>query len=412
VIPQGAYTTGKYYIVDGFSIVQLDVATDTVEAYTASAGSAPTGCKIACVFRDRLYLGAPLGNEQNFFASRVGDHHDWNYGAEDIGAAFDGNASLSGRIGNPLVAFIPLGDDELGLFGDHDCHVLRGDPADNGTIDLISDAIGILGPKAWTKSPDGTVYFLGTGGLFKWNAGSNPVNISSNSYNQVFANIDRSNTVVTLVWERDLHGMHIFLYRTGQTISTAPTHLWYEERTSSIEDGAALFPEEFPIGHGPVTAIVYDGDGPLDRVTLLGGRDGYLRQLDSTAVNDDSTAIASFVLLGPFPLGDTYNDGVMSNVVLTFGEPPDGFTDSDLEVEVILRGGLTAFDVTEGRADAGTKLHTITRTYAGVSGRATPIVGKVRGAWGSIELRCNTLGKLYAFESVSYKILPGGTTRR
>jgi hypothetical protein len=398
--PQGCYSAGKYYIVDGLSIIQVDMATSAVETYAATEGTAPSNTVACAMWRDRLVLAGP---DQNVYFSRVGVHTDWDYASTEPDAAFTANASTAGHIGDPVVALMPLSDDVLAIAGDHTLHVVRGDPPDGGSIDLVSDAIGILGPRAWCKAPEGTVYFLGTGGLFKWDAGSQPVNISDDKWAKVFTDIDRSVTRVSMAWDRDRVGMYIFLYR--HTASVPPRHLWYDRRT----DG--FFPIEFPLGHGPTAAVVYDGDGSIDRTLILGCRDGYLRQFSQSAMSDDGDSIESYVLFPPILLGDVNNDGVMGNATFTFGEASTGFTVDDLSVQAVLRGGLTSYDVTEGR-DSGVKLTVLSRTYAGQSGRVTRLVGKIRGAWGSIELKDDSSDKTWSFESVAFTVAAAGLSRR
>lgn len=406
-VPQGCYFAGKYYFVDGNGpIKQLDLATKTMETFTETAGTAPQDATICCVWRGRLVVGDGF----LFFFSRVGDPHDWDYGQDDAGAAFSGSDAIAGHIGQPLLAFIPITDDQLVLGGDHDIHIMRGDPKAGGSIDLISDAIGILGPKSWCKSPDGTIYLLGTGGLFRWTPGSRtnplPVCISAASWNQKFKDIDRGRTVTTLVWDRDRHGMHIYL-TPGKVAASPPIHLWYDERCSSDESGAALFPLQVPDAQGPLSAIVYDGDGANDRVPILGGRDGYLRQWTNTAVADDGTAITSYVQFGPFPLGDSNNDGIVSRVNLILGDPATGSAATGMNAQVTVKTGLNAYDVTEGTAK-----HQIVKTFPGLIGRVTPIRAKLRGSYGLIEIREASIDKQCSFEQMSVDIEQAGLTRR
>lgn len=405
VFPSGCFSAGKYFMVDGVNIIQVDIDTETVETYGTGGsivGTPPMGT-VCCIWRDRLVIGGP---DQNFYLSRVGNHFDWDYSQEDEAAAFAGNGSTAGHIGEPIVALIPLGDDVLAIGGDHDLHAMRGDPKAGGSIDLISEAVGILGPRSWCKSPEGTVYFLGTGGLYKWDVEGKPVNIADEKWSQIFASIDRSRTFATMAWDRDKQGMYIFLYRTGKTIVDPPTHLWYDRRAD------ALFPIQYPVGHGPTSILVYDGDGPDDRVLLLGCRDGYVRQMSpatNPALSDDGDPIVAKMKFGPFPLGDPNNDGIISRVQVTFGEPPTGLTTEDLAATITVRAGLTAYDVTDRGDDS--KVRKAVREYDGQQGRVIPMRQRVKGAYGMIEITDDSDDRTFSFEQMTVDMVLAGFTR-
>lgn len=394
-----AYSTGFYYLVDGLSIRKLKLATREMVTYAATAGTAPSGAVGACMYRDRLVL---WDNQQNFYFSRLGGHTDWDYTQTDPAAAFTGNASVSGRIGEPIVAIFPFSDDQLAIGGDHNLWVVRGDLADGGSIDLISDAIGILGPKAWTKAPDGTVYMVGTGGLYRWPPGGNPVCVSDVSWNEFFSGLNRATNYIHLSWNRDSQGLMLFV----TPANTAPaTHLWYDKRTSSDETGAALFPQQFPDTVGPICSLVYDGDGPLDRVTVFGGRDGYVRALNNNRLHDDGPNINAYVDI-LIQLGDGRNDGILGDVQLTYGEIPSNLTAADWGVKCELRAGLTAHQVT-----AGTGYRKVLRDFGAMQGRVTGTVQKLRGAFGLMRIYESTT-KYFSFENAIVTIESAGKTRR
>lgn len=405
VIPGGAYSSGKYYFVDGTSTIkQLDVTSATMESYVASSGTAPANVTLACIWRDRLVVAGP---DQNFFMSRVGDQHDWLYDtdpADDPARAFEGNASTAGHIGEPIVALMPLSDDLLGIGGDHNLWVIRGDPADNGSIDEVSNQIGILGPQAWCQDPNGNIYFLGTYGLFRWNGVEKPVSLSDEAWTSFFSGLDRDKLIIILRWHRDHRGLYIFIYKKGLTPGSPVTQLFWSVQTGGF------FPLQFPVAHGPTAALVYDGDSPSDRALILGGRDGYVRKLSDTAKSDDGTAINGYVDFGPFPIGDQSNDGIISQVNVTLGEPPPSLALSDFGVNVEITAALTAYDLTDGSATA--KIHKFGRRYDGTKGRLQSIRQKMRGVFGMLRLFDNSSTKTFSFEDASVDIEPAGKTRR
>ncbi len=116
-----------------------------------------------CVYRDRLLR--PEGNV--IFASRQGDHTDWDYGAdvEDSGRAFAFQLSEAGEVGGEPVALIPHQDRYLLGATASSLWVIRGDPAAEGTLRNVSREVGIVAAGAWCKAED-TVYFLSSRGLY------------------------------------------------------------------------------------------------------------------------------------------------------------------------------------------------------------------------------------------------------
>lgn len=396
IIPSIATATGKAYFADGFTIQQLNLLTHAIETYAATAGTAPTLCTLACVYRGRLVLAAPRDNLQNFFFSRVGTLTDWDYTQTDAAAAFAGNASLLGRIGEPIVALMPFSDDMLCIGGDHNLWAIRGDPTAGGSIDLVSDAIGVIGPNSWCKDPVGVIYFCGTGGLFKMNPadGGAPTLISYDKYNQFFSSINRGTQYVSMCWDRDNHGCHIFV---TPVISGSATHLFYDLRTDSLS------PMVYPNSHGPISAIVYDGDAPTDRMLLMGGRTGLIQKLSSTALADDGTAISSSIFLGPFHPRD--GDSILTSGTLVFGELAAVDAAATFECTMVIRAGKTAYDVTEGTPKHKAQI-VFTR-----DGRTKTFHHRLRGEWFSIELKNSTLNKYWSFEEGKLEFEEAGLNR-
>lgn len=397
-IPGVAFATGVVFLVDGAALKTLNLTTRAVTDLTATAGTLPSGCTLATVWRDRLVLAAPRDNPQNFFFSRVGTQTDFDYSQLDTAAAFAGNASTAGRIGEPIVALIPFTEDKLLIAGDHNLWMVTGDPADGGTIDLVSDAIGTLGAKAWTKAPDGTIYMVGTGGLYRFPPGSSaPENISSGKWNDYFASINRAGQYVVMTYDRDRQAAYVFV--TSVVSGTVgDIHLLWDARTES------LWPVQFPLSHGPICTLVYDGDGPDDRTLLLGTRNGFIQKLDAAAPDDDGTAISSYIYLGPVKASNI-GDSVVEALDLVFGEPPPGFTEADWNVKV----QVVAAPTTEKALNA--PLYTRSRTFTG-SRRPARWLQRTRGNSFFLKFSNASLGKTWSLESAQAQMIPTGLTRR
>lgn len=397
VIPSVAFADGKAYFVDGTVIKVLDVASQTVSDFTATAGDAPSGCTLAATYRDRLVLAAPLDTPQNFFLSRVGTQTDFDFSQEDPAAAFAGNASEFGRIGEPITALMPFNDDLMYIGGDHDLWAMRGDPADGGSIDLVSDAIGVLSNTAWTKTPEGTVLFVGTGGLYKLDPqGGAPVNISTGQWEEFFRSINRTANYITMEWDRDRQGAYIFIVPVDGT--TQGTGIFYDLRSGGF------WPIQFPVAAGPFSATLYDGDGPEDRFIFLGGVDGSVRRLSEDDASDDGAGISSYVYLGPFASSDI-EELVIDSAEVILGEPPGTLTDSDWNVRVDLLAGQTV------ERAFNSPRYTRSRTFTSPR-RQTRWLTRIRGAVFFIKLSNSVNDKTWVFERIIALMNDGGVVRR
>jgi len=62
---------------------------------------------------------------------------------------------------------IPYKDKFLAIATPNSLHVLSGEPSD-GNLFNVSDQFGIIAPKAWAVSPEGTVAFLSYNGVYLW----------------------------------------------------------------------------------------------------------------------------------------------------------------------------------------------------------------------------------------------------
>lgn len=377
---------GHVYLVDGTNTLDLDLSDNVIAPLSASAGSVPAGCRVARTWRGRLVLAAPDSGQQNFFMSRQGDPTDWDFSQPDPAAAFAGNASTSGRIGDIIIDIIPFSDDALWIMCDHSIWAVIGDPLDGGTIIPISPAIGIIGTNAWTLAPDGTVWFVGTGGLYHASSPrTQPQLVSATTYPQFFQGIDRKSNYFRLAYDRDNYGFWVFVTAIESGIGS--THLWADSRPRSFEYGVtvsaqdqvpSLFPQHFPDRHGPISALVWDGDGPSDRYILFGGRDGVIRKLDPTTFTDDGDAIEASVTLGPVSPSQGSSEAVLNGTTLDFGEVQ---TDGDpWGVSIQLNAGKTAYDVTEG-----TPITTATIPVI-LDRRQKTCRQRLKGAWFTIEL--------------------------
>lgn len=393
----------KAYLVDGTSIVQYDIPTNAVETYTVTAGTAPLNCTLACNWRSRLVLSGDVADPQNFFMSRCGTPTDWDYGQTDPAAAVAGNLSKAGQIGEPIVALIPFTDDILLIGCTHSLWMVEGDPADGGAIVSLSDNMGLLGPNAWCKAPDGTLYFLGTGGLFavrppaaNWEP---PKLLTGDNYNQFFQTLDQGNPLLSLIWDVDLH--YLYIFTTPSTGGGAGSHLVYDGRAGGF------WPIAYPSVQGPTCATQYFGDGSANaRTILMGGTDGYIRRVSDTAYDDDGTAISASITFGPFkPFPEA---GLLSGLTLDYGEvaPVDqGASPTKWNALATVNAGPDAYSVTQGTP------HSKAAIAATLERRQKTIRQRLRGGWFSLTVSNSTLDTYFAFETGILEFSDAGRNR-
>jgi len=295
---------GKLYLAD--SVLRVyDPNTGIVDPVVASAGTIPTGCPLVTVYRDRLVL---CGSDHLWYASRQSDPTDWYFGGDmdDPGRAVAGQLEISGKIGEVVNAVIPHNDQALAFAAQNALWTLRGDPV-TGQLISVSTEIGVIAPGAWAKSPDGLLSFLSNDGVYLWAVGSSehPVRFSSERVPTELLNVSPTTNRINMAYDPQGRGFHLFI-----TPATGlGTHWWLDL------DNKAMWPVRFADGHQPVAVARYNYDAVGMSETILGCKDGYLRRFSATATTDDSTAIASHILIGPFRVvSDDVTDGLLAEI--------------------------------------------------------------------------------------------------
>jgi hypothetical protein len=290
---------GIVYFVDGVNAKKLTVSTNTVSAWTASAGTFPSNGadlpRLICTWRSRVVQSGISSDAHNWFMSKVGDATNFDYAPSltTTADAVAGNNALAGQCQDIITALIPYRDDLLWFGGDHSIWQMTGDPSEGGRLDLISDSTGIAFGQAWCKDPAGVVYFFGSrGGLYGMVPQAAPQLLSGKRIQNRMAKIDLSTTKVHLAW--DDRQQAVMIYCTPVDGSAA-THYVYDTRAQ------AFWLDSFSTdSENPLCSHVFDGDTPGDRCLLLGSVGGYVNKIDVDALSDVTTAIDSYVWLGPF----------------------------------------------------------------------------------------------------------------
>lgn len=389
------------------TLVPIAIGTDWQEPNTGLISGlpipidpAPTDCCLTCNWRGRFCLAGDANNPQNFYMSRAGNPTDWNYAALDAAAAVAGNLSTAGQIGEPIMALIPYTDDIMLIGCANSLWMLEGDLADGGSIVRVSDQMGILGPNAWTVDPQGTLYFIGRGGLYSvkpiWELYQPPQLLTGDSYDQFFQTLANGASNIQLVWDIDLKYMHVFV--TPVDDATVGTHLIYDTRNGG------LWPQQYPQAHGPTASVKYAANIVSgNRSILLGGWDGYIRQWTPNQLDDDGTAISASITIGPIKPNE--QACVLSGMAIDFGEILNTDTESQWAVKATLNSGPDAYEVTEG-----TPHSTITVTVP-LDRRQKIFRQRLRGSWFTLMLSNATDDTYFSFESATLDFIPHGRQR-
>jgi hypothetical protein len=289
---QGAAHGQYVYFVDGTNYIKHSMVSGASVVWTPIKGALPfeglDTATLACTWRGRIVLSGLKGDDQNWFMSRQDDPDDWAYGTviADARMPVAGNNAPAGLVGDRIMQMIPASDDLLYFIGSRSVWLMRGDPAAGGQLDRVSDMVGGAPGCAWAKAPDGTIFFLGTDGVYVLKGGAPPLCLTLGRLDSVFQSLDLSVVQAVLVWDMHEHGLHLYL--TGSS-AVAADHYFWDERTRG------WYRDRYFAAAGPTAGVALLGDTASDRRVLIGGWDGYIRLTDPAATSDDGHAIESRV---------------------------------------------------------------------------------------------------------------------
>lgn len=389
---------GKMYFCDGVASHYrvYDTTGRSLSSWTATLpGLLPVGdvdptkaCKIITLYRGRIVLAGLEEEPHNWFMSASGNPLDWDYGATSSATmAVAGNDCDAGECPDIIKCLAPFNDDLMVIGGDHTTWYMRGDPADGGRIDNISNQTGISGPEAYALDPNGVMYFFGSGTVWRLVQGGQPDPISRNRLDKTFKDIDLSTYEVKLVWDSIRHGLHVFI--VPATAGTTMHYFW-DQRT----DG--FWPQQYPNNYNPFSVMEFDADDPNDKAILIGGYDSYLRALDSSVKKDDDTAISSYVKYTPITLAGPDQNMILNRIIAVLDDSSDA-------VNLAIYS-----DETPQKAIASSTIRFAKLLSAG----RNVIINRIAGNTFVFKLSNSTSNKTWALETILATLMPRGRVRK
>ena len=190
----------------------------------------------------RIVLSGVKGIENIWFMSDVDNPEHWQAAAPtDDGNAIAGNVAdqTLGPAGDEIIASIPLGESGLLFASKRSLTYLNIDPAvdpNNARLNVMSNTIGIVGPKAWCEGPEKSVYMLGQDGLYRLRPNEFAVDrgnlVSLNKLDSWFNQLRFDLLDVKLHYDIERRGVWIWLTRTDGPENS--THLFYSEQTDGF----------------------------------------------------------------------------------------------------------------------------------------------------------------------------------
>ncbi len=344
---QSAQCNQDLFFADGTNWCFYQSSTGTVESWVLDAGTLPADDdgntpRLICLWHGRLVLSGIIGLPNQLFATKISDPFDMNFSPDvpiPADSAWSSSTGPQGLMGDVVNALIPFTDDVLIIGMDSSMALFQGDPLGGGSILGVTTTIGMAWGKAWCQDPSGVVYFFSNRtGVFRFVPGATPERMSF-AVDSLLLDVDTGENGIVMVWNDRYKSMHVFI--TLLTTQADTIHYTWESQANAWWQDNFLDNDM-----NPLCAIVFDGNEENDRVTLIGGWDGYVRSISSTATDDDGQDIQSEVFIGPF-LTQFGDDVMLKEMQAVLGEN-SGDVDYFIYVADTAEEALTATSVANG----------------------------------------------------------------
>lgn len=302
-------TTCTFTIQRGPKI--YDPVADTLTLWVATdapTSQVPTGCTTIALYRDRI----SMTKDSNWFHSAAGDPLDWDYSSALLTGAVAGINADAGEIGETITAQQAFHDDYL-LFGcRNSTWILRGDAKCAGVLGPLSRVVGAVSPDAITVTNENMAIFLTSSGLYGLQPGSEqyPTALSEQLPDDLIG-MASSTHYLAVVFDAADDGAFII---ANPNAGATTTHYWFDWARKSY------WPFQIPKAYDPTKVHRLRAVQENQQRVLFGCKDGYIREFNRYATNDDGTAITSYLKIGPIRAGDDYYDGILHTLDATLSQ--------------------------------------------------------------------------------------------
>ena len=389
------------YYVDGVNYVYVKGSVPPVAIpWVAAEGTLPTDvdgnkARLISLYRGRIMLAGFEKDGQNWYASATDAPLDWDVSPNHLTATRAVSGNNEPRVGlcpNTIMGMVPFTDDLMLFGGDHALWTLRGDPAEGGRFDMLSDQTGMAWGRAWCSDHMGNVYFWGTTGIYRVTKSLETTNLTLDRLDDTVNGVNHEEVSIKMAWDIVKKGVHVFV--TYLEDNTHSTHYFWSSRPQEL--GGGWWKVQYPKQHGPTAVAVYDADDPDDRTVLIGGFDSYIRKLDQSATNDDGKKIYSYVNYPVIRAGGNYEDTMITSINTILSDATDS-----------LQWQLLAGDNVQSAIDA-TPIET--GLWVG-GGRMMPIGRRIRDNAVILRLRNTTTNHMWSIEEITVEYERRGKTR-
>ena len=392
----------KVWITDSSSYWVYDPVEDSVERYVSTtSGLIPPKCQLIESWRGRICLAGDPDNRHAIYWSAVGEPTNWDFyppTPSSKQAVWTGLAAQLGDIPDLINCLFAYSNDWLLVGCDHSIWLVRGDPAAGGTIDLITNQVGMAWGRPCCFGPSGELYFFSNeGGVYVMGQGlGEPVRLTEARLERELQDINLGTYYPQLVYDNRQQGLLVCLVPFGASSSSHRAYFWSRKHQAwwPLRFGTTVI-----TGYQPSAIIVHDADAPADRLIIFGCEDSYLRRLDEAVGYDESTAgartaIGSYVLVGPFNAEDRIRRMKVRSLFATLA----GASGLDYQVFVKARPDADLVDpVMAGHLPPGFSARKALHT---------------QGMHTWIKLLDNSEGPTWAIESLALDVLYGGREPR
>lgn len=284
--------------VDGEHILIYDPKNGVLGNLRAKyGGEIPKRPKLTARYVNRLFFGRPADWPTRIMGSVKGDIYGWDFGPQGEDpipiSAYRSDLTTTGDHADIVTGLAPIGDDVMIVGGERSVALMVGDPMMGGQFDTLWSGSGMAFGRAHCLTPDRTTWWITNEAelaALPWGAKVPSIMSRQKVSKRLADSIDFTKFRPELTW--------VPRSRTIR-ISMMPIGVGDDLRTDWIyfPDTGAFWPRPYAaVGIQP-TAIAVIDQATCD--VLLGSRDGWLRESDPSAPDDDGTIIDAYCDLGP-----------------------------------------------------------------------------------------------------------------